>query len=109
MDEMQLETGLSQSFSSYSYEVYGSTATRSSWMAASTWKFLSESDISLFDIIGVVLAFGARGLRVRGGQGILVVGAPWVVLLVVWQLVSGGGVCYVAWGAGFGVGLLLRL
>jgi hypothetical protein len=47
MEEMQMETGLSRSFFSYSYQVYGCLATRS-WIAA-TWQFLSESSITLVD------------------------------------------------------------
>jgi hypothetical protein len=47
MEEMQLETGVSQSFLSYSFDAYGYMATRS-WIA-STWKFLSDSDITLID------------------------------------------------------------
>jgi hypothetical protein len=47
MEEMQMETGLSRSFFSYSYQVYGYLATRS-WIAA-TWQFLSESSITLVD------------------------------------------------------------
>jgi hypothetical protein len=47
MEEMQMETGLSRSFFSYSYKVYGCLATRS-WIAA-TWQFLSESGITLVD------------------------------------------------------------
>jgi hypothetical protein len=47
MEEMQMETGLSRSFFSYSYQVYGCLATRS-WIAA-TWQFLLESSITLVD------------------------------------------------------------
>jgi hypothetical protein len=47
MEELQLETGLSKSFLSYSYSEYGILATRS-WIAA-TWKFLSDSSITVVD------------------------------------------------------------
>jgi hypothetical protein len=47
IEELQLEIGVSKSFLAYSYDDYGSMATRS-WIA-STWKFLSDSDITMID------------------------------------------------------------
>jgi hypothetical protein len=47
IEEMQLEIGLPRSFLSYSHAQYGPLATRS-WIAA-TWKFLSDSRITVFD------------------------------------------------------------
>jgi hypothetical protein len=44
---MQLEIGLPRSFLSYSHAQYGPLVTRS-WIAA-TWKFLSDSKITVFD------------------------------------------------------------
>ena len=47
MEEMQLEIGVSKSFLSYSFELYGPLATRS-WIGE-TWRFLSDSAITVFD------------------------------------------------------------
>jgi hypothetical protein len=47
LEDMQLETGLSKSFLSYSYDDFGVLATRS-WIKA-TWEFLSASRITVID------------------------------------------------------------
>jgi hypothetical protein len=47
IEEMQLEIGLPRSFLSYPYAQYGPIATIS-WIAV-TWKFLSDSQITVFD------------------------------------------------------------
>ena len=46
MEEMQLEIGVSTSFLRYSYDAYGSLATRS-WIAE-TWRFFLDSKIQRF-------------------------------------------------------------
>jgi hypothetical protein len=77
-DEMQLETGLSGSFLSYSHINYGSLVTRS-WIG-STWQFISESATDPFpkpalacldDCFLMELLFdnGYRGAELRALNG----------------------------------------